>query len=769
MMNETSHGDSIAARTIVVVRWVLVVWALLDIWNLWFSPSPPERPDLYALVFPLAWASAMLTTYRPEWGALSSIIPLVGSFLVDSFVFTIPLLYTVLIAVCATSKRWVVITTLTGYIGYDLIMTLPRAHSDMVLLLIWWTIHLVLPIAIGMTVRALLNRSRRVGGRIRDLEKEAERLRIAERAALGRELAAVLSTGLADERERLAEARSQDNPDVLRGVLDKTARGARDALSQLRGLIAALRGRENECSKVSEAVDLLAVAEEIDELLSGYGFWVEIDSSKMSRTSSGVAALLLGEVMRAVATSALAQEKPGARCKISIVTDEEETRIEFSSSCVRSLAELGDVQQRIEAAGGSLTLIADGGMRAAIPVSPMETPANPETLTGWEHGEKTVGLIITGIFILGALISAGFAVWSADAEIRTSSALWSLLFIGMALSLWRPLWGSVPLTVVYIAVIWALEPSIPYGLPNLPYMFLTAMVTAFAPRWSLALLPVSLLQLEVWFGEINSDILQGSLIHWGTGVLAGYAAHYFLVLRTRQNARLVEATAEREDARTRVRLELAGELHDIVAHQLTLISLHVDAHRDETDPETLRDAIDRADSILASAQADLLFLFHVLRVPSGEVPDEGLLGPTAAVDAAVAALRTSGRQVEVTVDPVVDDIDPTTRRTLARVVREASTNILRYAPAHVTCTLSIRRDSEWIRVTVKNPLPDKTDRSEDSTGLGLVGLSERLRLTGGSLTAGKEGDDWVVEARLPNPVNPLNPPNSLVTGTEGPT
>ena len=46
MMNETSHGDSIAARAIVVVRWVLVVWALLDIWNLWFSPSQPERPDL---------------------------------------------------------------------------------------------------------------------------------------------------------------------------------------------------------------------------------------------------------------------------------------------------------------------------------------------------------------------------------------------------------------------------------------------------------------------------------------------------------------------------------------------------------------------------------------------------------------------------------------------------------------------------------------------------------------------------------------------------
>ena len=768
MMNETSHGDSIAARAIIVVRWVLVVWALLDIWSLWFSAHSSERPDMYGVVFPLAWASAILTTYRPEWGALSSIVPLVGSYLLDSFVFTIPLLYTVIIAVCATSRWWVVITTLTGYVGFELIMTLPRAHSDMILLMIWWTIHLVLPTAIGMTIRALLARSRRVGGQIRYLEKEAERLRVAERAALGRELTVVLSTGLADERERLAAARAEDDVDALRLTLDGTARGARRALSQLRGLIAALRGREEEPGRVPEAVDLLAVAEETDELLSGYGFWVEIDSSKMTRTINGVTALLLGKVLRAVSALVLTQAEPGARCKISLLTDDHETRMEFSSSCVRSLAELGDVQQRIEAAGGSLVLVAGGGMRAAIPVSPTETSTISETPSGWAEGEKTVRVIISGIFVVGMLISVGFAVWPSDLEAQTSSILWSIFFAGLALSVWRPLWGSVPLVAVYIAVIWALEPSIPYGIPNLPYIYLTAMVTAFGPRWSLALLPVSVLQLEIWFGKIDEYILLGALIHWGTGVLAGYAAHYFLTLRARQSARLAEATAEREDARTQVRLDLAGELHDIVAHQLTLISLHVDAHRDETDLDALRTAIDRADSIVASAQADLLFLFHVLRAPSGEVPDEGLHGPVAAVEAAVAALRTSGRDVEVSVDPAVDDVDPPTRRTLARVVREASTNILRYAPARVTCSLSVRCDTEWIHVTVRNPLPDQANPSEDSTGLGLVGLSERLRLTGGSLSAGVEDGDWVVKAQLPNLGHPVVPPNPLIAGIEGP-
>lgn len=748
MTNKNSHRDSIAARAIVVVRWVLVVWALLDVWGLWLSPNLSEHPDLYGVVFPLAWACAILATYRPEWGALASIIPLVGSFQLDSFVFTIPLLYTVIIAVCATSKWWVVIVTLTGYVVFDLIMTLPRAHSDMTLLLIWWAVHLVLPTAIGMTIRSLLARSRHVGGQIHDLEKEVECLRAGERAALGRELTTVLSTGLADERERLAVARKDDDVATLREVLKGTARSSRHALSQLRGLIAALRGREEEPGRVPEAVDLLAVAEDMDELLSGYGFWVEIDSSRMSRESSGVTALLLGEVLRAVVASVLTQAEPGSRCKISLITDEHETRVEFSSSCVRSTAELGDVQQRIETAGGSLTLLAGGGMRAAIPVSPADHSDIRETSVRLENGEKWPRIIITAVFVLGVFISMSFAVWSPDVEIRTSSTLWSFFFLGLALSVWRPLWSSVPLATVYIAVIWALEPSIPYGLSNLPYIYLTAMLTAFAPRWSLALLPVSIVQLEIWFGEINADILTGAFIHWGTGALAGYAAHYFLVLRARQRGLLAEANTDRQDARSRVRLELAGELHDIVAHQLTLITLHVDAYQNETDPEALREAIDRADSILASAQADLLFLFHVLRAPSGEVSDEGLLGPVAAVEAAVAALRTSGRHLEVTIDRSVDDADPTTRRTLARVIREASTNILRYAPDHVTCRLSVLRDSEWIYVMVRNPLPDRVDPSEDSTGLGLVGLSERLRLTGGSLNAGVEGGDRVVTAKL---------------------
>ncbi|MFT3944092.1 MAG: histidine kinase [Ancrocorticia sp.] len=765
MMNETFYRDSIAARAIIVVRWVLVVWALLDVWSLWFSPHSSERPDMYGFVFPLAWTSAMIATYRPAWGALASIVPLLGSVLVDSFVFTMPLLYSVIVAVCATATWRVVIATLTGYVIFELVMSLPKAQSDMTLLLVWWALHLVLPTVIGLTIRLLLARSRRISGQIRDLEKEAESLRATERAALGQELTAVLATGLVGERERLSRARMNDDVATLRQVLAGTARGARHALSQLRGLIATLRGREEGAFRTPEAVDLLAVAEEMDEVLSGYGFWVEIDSSKMSRQSNGVTALLLGEALRGAVDSALTQAEPGALCKISLVTDEYETRVEFASSCVDSTAELRDVRQRIEAAGGSLTLEAGEGMYASVPVSPESSRPldNPARL---DRGEKRLQVVVTAIFVLGVVISAGLAVWSPDPQTRTSSTLWSIVFVGLAVSVWRPLWGSVPLAAVYIAVIWALEPAVPYGLGNVPYICLTAMVTAFAPRWSLTLLPVSVLQLEVWFGRIDEYILAGALIHWGTGVLAGSAAHYFLVVRARQRTRFEEASTDRQDARTRVRLELAGELHDIVAHQLTLISLHVDAYRDETDPVALQEAIDRVDSILASAQADLLFLFHVLRAPSGGVANEGGLGPVAAVEAAVAALRTSGRHVEVSVDPAVDDVDPTTRRTLARVVREASTNILRYAPDRVTCTLSIHRDPEWIRVTVRNPLPDRVDPSEDSTGLGLVGLAERLRLTGGSLSAGTEDGDWVVTAQLPNSGG-VTPPNSLATGIEG--
>lgn len=102
-----------------------------------------------------------------------------------------------------------------------------------------------------------------------------------------------------------------------------------------------------------------------------------------------------------------------------------------------------------------------------------------------------------------------------------------------------------------------------------------------------------------------------------------------------------------------------------------------------------------------------------------------------------------------TVDPAIDGTDPTTRRTLTRIVREATTNILRYAPPGSGCAVTIGVLHGEVSLTITNLLPVVPRHSEHSTGLGLVGLEERARITGGSFVAGPDDGQWRVLARLP--------------------
>jgi signal transduction histidine kinase len=127
----------------------------------------------------------------------------------------------------------------------------------------------------------------------------------------------------------------------------------------------------------------------------------------------------------------------------------------------------------------------------------------------------------------------------------------------------------------------------------------------------------------------------------------------------------------------------------------------------------------------------------------------GWLSPTAAVAAAVGTLREAGHPVRAEVDATVDAADPTTRKTATRIVREATTNILRYAPHGAECSIRIVPSGDLLQLTIENPLPDRPRLSPHSTGLGLIGLDERARITGGTFSAGPDGERWQLAAQLP--------------------
>jgi signal transduction histidine kinase len=226
-----------------------------------------------------------------------------------------------------------------------------------------------------------------------------------------------------------------------------------------------------------------------------------------------------------------------------------------------------------------------------------------------------------------------------------------------------------------------------------------------------------------------------------------------------QRARLVSAGWERaarleyerrilvRQARLRERARIAQEMHDSLGHELALIALGAGGL--QTSPglaEPHRAAAGRIRESAATATDQLREIIGVLRDDEEELPFDPADEP---VEALVTRARAAGMAVAVRRSGRPDTLPAAVERTAHRVVREALTNASRHAPgAGVSVVLAHRDDGTT--VSVVNDRPARMPAA-DTTGVGLVGLRERVRLAGGTLTAGPTPDGgFRTAAELPH-------------------
>ena len=223
---------------------------------------------------------------------------------------------------------------------------------------------------------------------------------------------------------------------------------------------------------------------------------------------------------------------------------------------------------------------------------------------------------------------------------------------------------------------------------------------------------------------------------------------------TAERERVLAAGAAREAERTRI----AREMHDVLAHRISLVALHAGAltYRDDL---TRAETVGAAGIVRANAQLALAELGEVLGVlRAGAPPADGVAEqpqPTLAeLPALLADAREAGSPVRLDSTVAVRAVPPSLSRTAFRIVQEALTNARRHAPGEAV-TIRLTRagtsTSGHLTVQISNPVPAPADH-EPEPGVGLVGLAERAELAGGSLRAGPEPDGtFVVRARLPWP------------------
>jgi len=219
----------------------------------------------------------------------------------------------------------------------------------------------------------------------------------------------------------------------------------------------------------------------------------------------------------------------------------------------------------------------------------------------------------------------------------------------------------------------------------------------------------------------------------------------------RWGERVERLAAEAASAVAEERVRIARELHDIVAHHMSVISLQagVAEYVIDTDVPTAKKAIGTVGEAGREALLEMRRLLDVLRVEDGAEPGYLPQPGLAMLDELVGRMSGAGLPVEVAVTGRVRDLPPGTDLCAYRVVQESLTNVLKHAG-----TATARIDIDYGVRTLTIDVTDDGARSRahrvSPTAHGIRGMRERAELYGGVLTAGPAKDrGFAVVARLP--------------------
>lgn len=243
----------------------------------------------------------------------------------------------------------------------------------------------------------------------------------------------------------------------------------------------------------------------------------------------------------------------------------------------------------------------------------------------------------------------------------------------------------------------------------------------------------------VWFFMVGAWVT-GYLVAERTTRAEGIAAQARELEREQRDA------AERAVAEERQRI--ARELHDVIAHSVSVMTVQTGAVRRLLRPEQERErqALESVEATGREALTEMRRLVGLLK-DSSAMPEYAPQPGLGTIDSLLETVRAAGLPVELEVDGDPRDLAPGVDLTAYRVVQEALTNALKHAGC-ARAWVSLHWEDEQLELEVANDAG--SDGTGDGGGHGLVGMRERVSLYGGELESGtRDGGGYVVRARLP--------------------
>ncbi|MFF5477243.1 sensor histidine kinase [Streptomyces sp. NPDC012935] len=391
-------------------------------------------------------------------------------------------------------------------------------------------------------------------------------------------------------------------------------------------------------------------------------------------------------------------------------------------------------------------------------------------------------IFLTGWIALGVSLAGGNEI-SDGYDLSTANGLIAGFAQGLALcvALWRPgrAW-ALSLAATFITALIARPhlAELPHPAPNWPWIapeiiahagVLLLLALHVPTRKAVGALAVSGLATFALQGQFGGTKYSGT----GAAAVAIFAIAVVVgtALRGRKEARtqlVVQETLTAEERAQRTLLEersrIARELHDVVAHHMSVISIQaqVAPHLVENPSDELKENLDGIRQNALEALTELRRVLGVLRSEHPDAPDNPAAAGTGTgtaphapqptldrLDALVDNTRAAGLTVTLAVTGERRPLQPGLELSAYRIVQEALSNVLRHAPG-ATARVEVVHERSGLTVWVANSRPERPAPPSPGAGHGLLGMRERAAMLGGALSAHPSPDGgYLVSAYLP--------------------
>lgn len=371
-------------------------------------------------------------------------------------------------------------------------------------------------------------------------------------------------------------------------------------------------------------------------------------------------------------------------------------------------------------------------------------------LTRWSHIWRVAGMFALVAVAWGPMLRG---------QLDRPELLWLDVACGsiaFALVFWRRRW---PVTIAVLTGLLSAFSGIAAGPAVLAavsvatrrriwQVLLVGLVSVAAGQTVVAVQPTD--AAPVWLNLTVSVVFTAGILGWG--MYLGSRRELIWTLQRRAERAEAEQELRTGQARSTERARIAREMHDVLAHRISQISMHAGAlsYREDLTAEEMRASAAVIQEKAHEALTDLRGVLGVLRdTATGELLDTPQPTyadlPLLVSDALAAGLNLEYHDL---LDPDGGPVPDAAGRTVYRIIQEGITNARKHAPGALLSVQVSGSLADGIDILLRNPLGFGVSRTPGA-GLGLVGLTERAELRGGRLEHRRDGSTFVLHGWIP--------------------